>query len=119
MTTKSINRPHKPNCAYLCSGEETKPCDCGTVTQPRLTLSLGVQSVHLLRRAIGRLDTDDQRVVADLGLKDALEEFVAASAPLPLEGQLRMLLAKKNVRSTPGDEHPVSRALCSWALGEP
>lgn len=107
MTTKSINRPHAPHCALLCSGEETRPCDCGAVTQPRLTLSLGVQSVNLLRRAIGRLDTDDQREVANLGLKDALDEFVAANAPLPLEGKLRMLLAKKNMRSTPGDEHPL------------
>ncbi len=107
MSTKSINRPHAPHCALLCSGEETRPCDCGAVTQPRLTISLGVQSVNLLRRAIGRLDTDDQREVANLGLKDALDEFVAANAPLPLEGQLRMLLAKKNMRSTPGDEHPL------------
>lgn len=107
MSAKSINRPHAPHCALLCSGEETRPCDCGAVTQPRLALSLGVQSVDLLRRAIGRLDTDDQREAVNLGLKDALDEFVAANAPSPLEERLRALLAKKNMRSTPGDEHPL------------
>ncbi len=107
MNTKTICPPHKPSCAYLCSGEERRPCDCGAETQPRLVLSLGVHSVNMLRRAIGRLDTDDQREAQNLGLRDALEEFVIASAPLPLESQLRMLLAKKNTRSTPGDEHPL------------
>ncbi len=107
MNTKTICPPHKPSCAYLCSGEERRPCDCGAETQPRLVLSLGMHSVNMLRRAIGRLDTDDQREAQNLGLRDALEEFVIASAPLPLESQLRMLLAKKNTRSTPGDEHPL------------
>lgn len=107
MSTKSINRPHAPNCAFLCSGDEARPCDCGAVTQPRLTLSLGMQSVELLLRAVRRLDTDEQREAASMGLVDALAEFVLMTRPSPFESQLRVLLAKKNMRSTPGDEHPL------------
>lgn len=71
--------------------------------EPRLTLSLGFASVNLIRRAIGRLDTDDQREAETLGLKGALDEFLAANASRHLEGKLRALLSKQNMR----DEHPL------------
>lgn len=104
---KMIHEPHKPHCAYLCSGTPPeKTCDCGAAPA-LLELALSPQAANLVLRGVKRLDADDARGETMAFLADILTGFVEATRKVPLLERLRTLLATKNLTSEPGDEHPL------------